>query len=289
MTTTQVIHPIVAAVAKFDDLLGPLRIWNSTNATQLVFLRDFYPERGDLDEIPEIESIAGREAEPINNWLAARGYSIVLNPFRPTEVGAAAALKLREQWQIAGTKTTLVAPGQPRAEYPAAHFAEEAVRHFVVPHHEYPVARLEAQNGDLAYLTMFKDEGPATPFHLINVVMEMRQVLRKTSEYGTLTFPMADLDVTTPLDWLLGMCTRDYEDAYTFISQAKQQSKLKLNHLGALMESAVAIGTMRGVAREKTPHIINRPFLYWAERPGVRLPVFVAHVTPESWKNPGDF
>lgn len=289
MTITQVVHPIVAAVAKLDDLLGLLRIWNSTNAAQHVFLRDHYTACSDLDMIPEIDSIAGREAAVINAWLAARGYSIALDPFRPTEVGAAAALKLRETWNNAGTETTLVAPGQPKAQYPAAHFAEEAVRHFVVPRHEHPVARLEAENGDLAYLTMFHDEGPATPFHLINVVMEMRQALRETREYGTLTFPMSDLDVETPLSWLLRMWTYDQEGEYTFISQAKQQSRLKLNHLGALMESAVAVGAMRGVARVKTPHVINRPFLYWCMRPGVRLPVFVAHITPESWKDPGDF
>lgn len=289
MTTTQVVHPIIAAVARLDDVLGPERQWNSQSGTQQTFLQQYYPRRDDLSSIPEIESIAGRIADVINQWLASRGYSIRMDQFRPTEVGAAAALKLLEKWVAAGTETTVQEAGSSR-EYPAALMPEGDLQHFTVDGHPHPIGLLHGENGDEVYMTMYDYKPSKDPFDLIRAALAMREGIRYTDAYSTLTFPMADVDVTTPLNWLLNMWTYDQEGFYTFVSQAKQQSKLKLNHLGALMESGVTVGAMRfAFPVQKQPHVINRPFLYSAWRPGASLPVFVAHITQESWKNPGNF
>jgi len=71
------------------------------------------------------------------------------------------------------------------------------------------------------------------------------------------------------------------------ITQALQQTKLRMNEEGARAQSAVAIGVLRGCL-PTYDYVIDWPFLFWITRPGISKPLFVAYVTEDDWKNPGD-
>ena len=70
------------------------------------------------------------------------------------------------------------------------------------------------------------------------------------------------------------------------IAQALQQTKLKLNHIGAKVESAVAIRMMRCASfrKPKPPLAIDKPFFVWATRDGMAVPYFSGYITEEDWK-----
>ena len=73
------------------------------------------------------------------------------------------------------------------------------------------------------------------------------------------------------------------------IAQASQQTKLKMNEIGARVESVVAIAIVLGGMDAPEPdHVINRPFLIWFERDGLSRPLFAGHITPDDWRNPGN-
>jgi hypothetical protein len=75
------------------------------------------------------------------------------------------------------------------------------------------------------------------------------------------------------------------------ITQAKQQTKYKMNHKGALAKSAAAFGFSFEccvVRTPKPPMVVNQEFFVWITRPGMNLPIFTGYITKEDWKNPGD-
>jgi hypothetical protein len=109
------------------------------------------------------------------------------------------------------------------------------------------------------------------------------------SDFGRFIFPMVDLDQEVDISWLLGLGTVDSNGVSAWIAQAKQQTKLKMNCQGALMESAAAISVKRAVAPEKPEYELNEPFLFWCKRSGFSQAVFTAYVDYDAWKNPGSF
>jgi serine protease inhibitor len=98
---------------------------------------------------------------------------------------------------------------------------------------------------------------------------------------------MIDMNTEDDLSWLIGMRTVDEQGNPWRISQAKQQTKLRLNEKGARAQSAAAIGCGT-LSMPPPPFIVDRPFVFWVMRAGIDLPLFVSYITPEHWKEPAD-
>lgn len=83
MSSTTVIYPIVTALVKAEEIIGPERAWQAVNSTQALFLSEFFAScRQESLSIAEIESIASFTADDINRFLRERGFRIQLAPFR---------------------------------------------------------------------------------------------------------------------------------------------------------------------------------------------------------------
>ena len=83
MSTTTTIYPIISALVKAEDILGPQRSWQGINQTQKDFLKAFFtPCRQESEAIPEIESLASFSADELNRFLHEHGFTIQLKPFR---------------------------------------------------------------------------------------------------------------------------------------------------------------------------------------------------------------
>ncbi|TFH06004.1 MAG: hypothetical protein E4H14_11635, partial [Candidatus Thorarchaeota archaeon] len=108
-------------------------------------------------------------------------------------------------------------------------------------------------------------------------------------EYDGFIFPKIDLDEETVLEWILDLRfeTPKGVEPFYVISQALQQTKLKMNELGFRVKSAVALGILAGAAPKKLePYVINRPFLMWITRPGLSKPLFIGYLNKDVWKDP---
>ena len=112
---------------------------------------------------------------------------------------------------------------------------------------------------------------------------------RVLPEFGGLVFPMVDLNQQSDVSWILNMQTYTDDRTACSISQAVQQTILKMNEKGAHAKSAFAVVETLGAAipKETPDMIIDAPFLVWFMRPLLNKPLFVGYIATEDWKNPG--
>ncbi len=127
---------------------------------------------------------------------------------------------------------------------------------------------------------------PPAGFDLIAKAQQLAGGKRPGREFGGLVFPMVDLDQKIDIAWLIGLYTCRDDGQPARVLQALQQIKLRMNELGARAESAAAIEIAKGMPQPD--HVINRPFLIWFERDSLSRPLFVGHITPGDWRNPGN-
>lgn len=290
MSNTTVIYPIVAALVKAEEIIGPERTWHPVNDTQRLFLKEFFePCRQECSSIREIESIASFTADDINRFLRERGFTIELAPLRQTggwkEFGVASVLDLLVEWFKPGTQTTLKA--QNRQVYPAAHLGTEVSSFYQTADHPHPIARLKTTSNDLVYMTRL--DKVSTNFKLLHYVQRLTGSLQPNYDYGGIVFPMVDLKQEEDLRWLLDLETTNAENEPVKLTQALQETHLAMNQTGARAKSAVAVGVAVAAAyRPPRPDLlIDGPFLVWFQRPGLSEPLFAGYITEQDWKDPG--
>lgn len=289
MSETVCTPPIISAVKKADDIIGENRVWQATNNDQRNFLEGHYKtDSSAVPNIAEIQSIADFDAEKINQFLLERGFNIQLNPFAPGEFGVASVLDLLVEWLHKGRSVTVTDPSDKKT-YPAVFLKEGSVE--ICESSYGPVARIATKSQDVVYMMIHNlpsNQAKSFVWHdWVSFVEAIEAQLQPNYDYEGLIFPKVDLNQNVDIDWLIGMNTVTSNGQNAKISQAKQQTKLRMNEEGARIESAVAIGiVVTSMRRSSPPLVINQPFLIWFRRPGLAHPLFVGHITQEDWKDP---
>ena len=284
---TVVTYPIVAALVKAEDILGENRTWVPINGMQSRFLADFFRIcRNEGLGIPEIESIASWSADEINTFLRQRGFDIQLQPFDSLTFGIASVLDLLVEWLEKGKKTSVKCVLD-QEWYDAARL-KNGVEYLLSDIHRHPIAAIATKTGDVVYMTKIDDAPDG--FDLVAMAEQLANLSRPVYEFGGLVFPMVDLNQQVDVSWILNMQTFTDDRTEAYISQAVQQTILKMNEKGARAKSAFAgavtiLGTSRPI--EKPDMIIDAPFLVWFMRPLLNKPLFVGYIATEDWKNPG--
>jgi len=279
-TTTKVFYPIVGALRAVEEYINN-EDWKPISDKQREFLEQFQtPCRGEISLISEIECIADKDVQVINDWLKHHGFSIKLDPMPDSALGTASKLDLAGYWKNLGTKKTVYT--EEGEEYPGVEMEDGYFKFFCLDGKKELVIELETENGDLAYMLMVEEvpEG----FSMVNDVENIMQQMKPCNpDYEGLKFPMIDLDTEGSLDWLVKM-----EIGALYIGQALQQTKLKMNEKGFRIKSAAAIQMIlkAPLGERKEPYIINRPFLFWVKRPEISRPLFVSYLNNDVWKDP---
>ncbi|MFA5187968.1 MAG: hypothetical protein WC460_01255 [Patescibacteria group bacterium] len=283
MSHSATIYTLIAALLKSEDLLGKGREWLAQNPDQEKLIRKFLEHSKEITKIKEIESIASLDAKMINEFLKKRGFSIRLPEFKTQEFGVAAVLDLMVEWILKGKRIQI--QGQNGAKYPGIHLQEE-VSFFNAYDRAEPIAKISTASDDAVYLTMANDV--PTGLELIGYASKLISQLRYNPGYEGLQFPMVDFTNQPDLSWLIGMSTTDSNGNPAVISQALQETKLRLNENGARVQDAAAMTLIRAcVTIPKKKLIINRPFLCIFTQTGLKLPLAVFHLEPDCWKDPG--
>ena len=289
MSNTTVIYPIVTALVKAEEIIGPGRAWQPANPTQALFLREFFaPCREESGSIAEIESIASFTADDINRFLRERGFQIKLKPFlrddKWKEFGVASVLDLLVEWFKPGTETTL--KRQDSQTYPAVRQGTAVSSFYQGAKHNYPIAQLKTKSSDQVYLT--KLDNASTDFELQHYAQQLAGSLKPIHDYGGVIFPMVDLKQHVDISWLLDLATTSAQGEPVKITQALQETHLAMNEEGARAKSAVAVAVAVAAAYlpPKPDLLIDGPFLIWFQRPGLTEPLFVGYITEEDWKKP---
>ncbi len=279
-------HPIVACLVAMEQILGSNRKWRGVNVRQREFISEvFEAMRNEVSNFPELESISSRDYNEINGFLKSKGFDIQLNPFYPPDFGVASVLKLAMEWLVKGEATTIHKYGHSGMDqFPAVLMKKNGTDFYEAPDFKNPIVAIKTKTEDVVYLTMV--DKPLLETDLRPMARVMLATKNPSFEnYLGVVFPMIDLDTQPDISWLCGMNTNGDDGAPGIISQAKQQTRFKMDELGATVESAVAMAVMRGLGGP-TYHIIDKPFLAVVERPSLKEPVFVGYLTEECWKRP---
>ncbi len=285
MSKSATVFTLMEVLRKAEDILGKGRQWRAKNDTQAALINDFLNHINEAREIKEIESIASYMAGEINEFLAKRGFSIQLDSFAPSEFGVAAVLDLMVKWGLKGDKIQITTPDN--KTYPGV-YLKKGVQFFnAYGDHTEPIAKIGTQTDDEVFMTMIDKvpDGLDLIKFAAKLISQLKYIDRDNLE--GLQFPMINFTNYPDLSWLLGMATTGKDGAPAWISQAKQQTKLRMNEIGARVQDAVAVAVKRCMVVPKKPLIINKPFLCIFTRPGLKFPLAVFHLEPDCWKDPG--
>ncbi len=308
LSRSATIAPIISCLNKgqktIEELHGRKISWRAGGSGSLSekaniddqneFLRNVLPRAQGIGEIPEIESIMDRDVDVINSFLRARGFDIHLEEFDSTaSFGVAAVMELLSKWVQPGERWIV---HHSREKYMGARVKDD-VQFFESEHHHHPIALLNCVNGDQYYMTRLDkitngwgERG--SELTMLNVVKSIDNSLRRVYDYGGVIFPMIDFEEKPDIGWIEGLNECDTMDLF-YIRQAVQQTKFKMNHIGAEVKSAAAMEiaasgccSTPSFDRPLPDLVINKQFLLWVKRPGIDLPLFVGHLFPDCWADP---
>ncbi len=291
-SSTAVMYPIVSALVKAEEMdgMGPDRIWypvpgrDERAVMQKEFLgQDFEPCHEEVGSIPEIESVASWSVADVNAFLKSRGFDIALQPMGSDSFAVGSVLGLLVEWLGGGTVTEVLAKN--RRSYPGVDI-KKGVTIVTSASHDHPIVTLQTKSGDMVSMTPIDEQ--LEGFALVDKALEISGGWDNLDEeHEGVIFPMVDYNEQVDIGWLTGLRTVGNDGSLAIVAQALQQTKFRMNEVGARAQSAVAIGVLRGGPMvKKTPFIIDQPFLLWIERSGLSRPLFVGSFDYEHWKRP---
>jgi len=288
MSHTITTIPISVCLAEIEKKVGAHGSWQTTNEPQREFLEKTYTgdcqDRSKLTE-KELSFEVSHEADVINAFLASKNFKIKLDPFvEPTDFGVASVLDVSVEWKVAGKKASFAINKQ---QYEAVRMDADDIEIFENSH-GHPIVRLPTKSGDV--VTMSVVDRVLSGFALKETAASFDACQTRSYAFSALKIPMIHLDQEEDISFFKKMKIQGTDTlGDAIIIQAFQQTRFRLNELGARAESAVAMGMMRcsAASRPLPELVIDRPFVISITRPGMVSPLFTAYVTEQDWKNPG--
>ncbi len=285
--------PIIQALTAGEQFFGGNKHWTAVNENQQHFLKQYNPHRRSLSHFndTELQAWVSYNADELNDIASQKGFSITFEPFAPNEFGILSILDVVLTWLEKGTENSV------RSKIDATHEQifkavrlEKGVTVYY-PHnslHRFPIVRVESNGPDTVYMTIANEQ--LEGFALAEKIKELKQTMApqpKLEADAELIFPVVNLDQKVDIGWLLGMHQYVGGDKFT-ITQAKQQTKLKLDESGAHVESAVMIAIeCTSCGFEPEPIVIDKPFYIWIERAGCQSPILYGYIDTDCWEQLG--
>lgn len=286
MSKTFTVHPILGCLREFEKFVKNDE-WISVSKEQEEFIEKFV-KTGMSDllkfEDGELKCKAGTSIEEINKWLADNGFpDLQLEPIDdPTAFAVASILHVFLQWLQEGTETTITYQDE---EYPSAKLDYREIDFFKMSSHDNPIVKIPTKRvGEYVFMTISDKENCMGFAEIIkNKSKEFKSVNHK---YKGVIFPTIDYDEKVDISFLEKMENPGDDPTKDpwFIVEAIQQTKFKMNHKGAEVESAAAMSGMRCCSIGPSPMIINKPFMMAIVREELEHPYFVGYFTEEDWK-----
>jgi hypothetical protein len=242
-------------------------------------LHNFSPE--------ELKAIASDDVDVINFWLKKHGFNIELGPFQdPESFGVASIMTVLVKWVTEGTETELEVGGK---TYKAARLEDNIS---FSPVGDNTAVHIQTQNGDEVHLVI-ADDPTLEGLDLLEHCKGISDNRGESYKHGGVVFPFIDLDQEVDISHFLGMGFQGTGaqggKGRLAIMQAKQQTKFKMNHLGAKAESAAAFEMALECAFMPKPDlVIDKPFYAWMTRKGLDVPYFAGYIDTSDWKDPGE-
>lgn len=294
-THTVAIYPVISALYKALEFGKALSPWASVNDFQKAFLEKYNRDPAELLNFSpeELQAVASIDVSEVNNFLKEKGFDIQLQPEEdPHAFFTASVMSVLVQWANAGRKVELNC--KDGNLYPGVMFSDnDCISFRKVESYDHPIAAIQCKDKkDTVFMTVADEE--LEGFALLDKVMKLTSN-DSLDGYKGLKFPMVELNQEEDISLFKGMSFRglspvDGSEWDFRISQAKQQTKFKMNYEGAKAESAAAFAIRRVAMVSKPPPmmVIDQPFYVWMVRDSLSQPYFAAYVDYSNFKDPGE-
>lgn len=268
--------------------------WKCMNGEQ-AYLRQMRAELGQwLDELGSdgrkamgLEAHASYSIQTLNRILAENGYpNIQLQqpPGDPKDaVGSIAIFDREIEWVEPGKEAEINIPSL-GMDVPGFMMSENFS--IFASRNEHPVAVLNTKQGDKIYVQLAN----SAPQHALGLLTRAGEVLQgiergKKLGYNELVIPMVDMEHQPDISFMQGFVLVDAQDGDgrdVTLTQALQLNRFRMDHIGALMQSASAVGGTRSFGSKN--YVINGPFYVAWEVQGTV--VFSAYIDTDVMKQP---
>lgn len=298
MTQTCTIHPILAALIALEkDVLHKTGTLEAVNIMQERLLQLFEECREDPSKFlaQELMTRVSKEASILNAFLREHDFFIQLQPLADNDVGIVSIMKWAAEWGKKGEIADDVINYQGQSYRGARLKSSEGfgfLLFYTLPNYSNLIVQIKTKSGDAVFLTVA--DKPLAGFDLLNKIETLRmtdsnrKIMSFASEFNRIVFPMINLDHEVDISWMKDMKATDNQRFPWKIVQALQQTKVKMNEVGAKVESAVAIVARCLGAEPITKElVIDQPFFMWVERSGMKRPLFTGYIAPDCWRDPG--
>lgn len=282
-TDTLTIAPILGCLRASEQFIKEPLKYDTYNPAQEELVERFVPIMDGLDKLEsELSGVADWDYRVINAFLKAKGFDIQLPEPQGRTFSVASVLDILVKWLKEGTVTE-VKRHNTFTLYPAVELKSGVS--FKKGLYGEPLVRIETQSGDIVWMMPVQRlPGGSSKFTILELIC-MADNGAWTEDSEGVIFPMIDYNQQVDISWIEGMGIHaDWK-----IQKALQQTKFRMNETGARAQSAVAMtNCYRSCVMHRQPVVIDKPFLLWIERQGVRFPVFAGIFTEDVWKKPAD-
>ena len=269
--TTVYIDPVLAScLSKAEQKIGTSACL-PRNDQQSAFVAALPGLQALAAKLPDgmLESIGSTNADPINEFMAARGLSINLPDLQSGEFACAAVLDILVRWAIPGVRADCDVVAPDKSEHPGV----EMAKGFKIHRNDegLEIGEPLIDGGEVTVLMCMSTD-------LASGMDALRQSRRPSpDDYKGLMFPMIDLDMAADASIVRGLSSGGYT-----VTQAFAQAKLRLNEFGAHAKAGAAIVVYRGPPPKVME--IDKPFtLAFLVADQI---VLAFHLTPECWRQP---
>lgn len=290
-TEMAVIYPLFAAFQAANNLISPsvALTWLTCNEEQRSFVDMFALFGQQTGAVSGIDARAAFSVEEINAWLRSLGSTIQLDPLPPIlgsiPFAAAGVFDLLVDWHVPGTETTVTYKSN---RYPAFKQRRGMAAFYEVPDHNHPVVCLHTKSGHRVFATIL-DRHPGGGFRLLDTAIDFARRKAPLRDHGFdgAVIPMVRAAQCADFGWMKNMWTKTASGSPAVMMQCLNETRLRMNHLGAHGEGYTAMSGQM-LANERSPYVMDRPFLTWWEQNGIELPIFSAFVMETEWQDPGN-
>jgi hypothetical protein len=284
-TQTLAIWPILGCLKAADEFIGGIDRWTQVNEDQTEFFEQFADHINDVDLLGDyLRRKANSDYKVINKWLRDNGFDIELtqNP-GPGGFAVASILDVLVEWLKKGSRRKV---DTLKGSFDAVKLKEGVSIRQHPDVSKHPVVRIATQSGVRVCMAIV-DDIPEGRYGLLSRIRSLSVVEAMDYRFEGVIFPMVKYDRHEDISYFCGLkCDKEGTPGW-FVSEAVQQTRFRMNEVGARAESAVAMGfRCCAAAPSKKPYVIDRPFVLWMEHDELPMPLFAGLFAEDVWEDP---
>jgi hypothetical protein len=256
--------------------------WKASNDTQRRFLAQAKGKISEALKAPNLKLEAGSNDKRLNDFLQKNGIDGEFKPFGPREIGAAAACKLRKEWNECGDASEF--KDYHGNDCPAFKLAVNRYSAVLakVPGFKQPVVGIMVKGGGCVYVMNYADRPEEME------LAEMAERIRDHSTpvvmpYEQVRVPMVSLNAKSTLPGMVGM-----QAGSLTITQAFAQQIIGMNERGYTSTAGAGMSGSRSPSKPRILDFNEAPIVTFYRPTEAAIPMSAAWVPSNFWVRPSD-